>query len=133
LDSSSRDVEIRVTAAHQHRHLLQLASGPVRFSTLSSVTLPPELQDGSPDVERILLANVERAKKHVQITRRQPALRSRNSSAAHTTADRGLLAAIERLSWFRLNGTIPDDLRGKSGPDMLAPTCRETHRSLNQG
>jgi len=97
------------------------------FSTRSGVTVSPESQNGSPDIERILLADVECAKKHVLMTRAEhgpggkPRSRARNSAEAHTTAGSELLMAVERLSWFRLNGSIPEDLKAKYHPDALAP------------
>jgi hypothetical protein len=58
--------------------------------------------------ERVLVADVERAKKRVQIARNQ------TSTGNHANACRELLTAIERLHWFLIDGTIPADLKEKS-------------------
>jgi hypothetical protein len=61
-----------------------------------------------PVLERVLVADVERAKKRVQIARNQ------TSTDNHANACRKLLTAIERLHWFLIDGTIPADLKEKS-------------------
>jgi hypothetical protein len=62
-----------------------------------------------PVLERVLIADVERAKKRVQIARDQ------TSTDNHAKACRELLTAIERLHWFLIDGTVPAELKEKPG------------------
>jgi hypothetical protein len=62
-----------------------------------------------PVLERNLIADVERAKKRVQIARNQ------TSTDNHANACRELLTAIERLHWFLIDGNVPADLKEKPG------------------
>jgi hypothetical protein len=57
-----------------------------------------------PDVEQTLRAEVDRAKKQVQLAR------TTMSASAHRGACAELLKALERLNSFRMTGSIRDDL-----------------------
>lgn len=75
----------------------------------SSSQIATEANNGRsiPVLECVLIADVERAKKRVQIARNQ------TSTDNHAKACRELLAAIERLHWFLIDGTVPEDLTEK--------------------
>ena len=57
-----------------------------------------------PDIEQTLRAEVDRAKKQVQI------VRTTMSASAHRAACAELLRALERFNCFRITGSIRDDL-----------------------